>query len=245
MRISLQSQSLRTGSQGLSEWARDVRETEIEPARSAILVCDVWDRHWSKGANLRLAALLPRMEDLLNRTRSRGFHIVHAPSDTLAFYADSPARKRIAELPPIPPPADSAREDPPLPINDQDGGSDSGEDTPTAVWTRQHPALTIDQDRDVVSDNGPEIWSWMQHTGIRRLFILGVHTNMCILNRTFGIKQMVRWNVPVALVRDLTDSMYNPACPPYVSHDAGTRLVIDYIEKFWCPTVHSQYLFGL
>lgn len=245
MRISLQSQSLRINSQGLSEWARDVRETEIEPACSAILVCDVWDRHWSKGANLRLAALLPRMEDLLNRTRSRGFHIVHAPSDTLGFYADSPARKRIAELPLIPPPANSAREDPLLPINDQDGGSDSGEDTPTAVWTRQHPALTIDQDRDVVSDNGLEIWSWMQHTGIRRLFILGVHTNMCILNRTFGIKQMVRWNVPVALVRDLTDSMYNPACPPYVSHDAGTSLVIDYIEKFWCPTVHSQYLFGL
>ena len=245
MHINLQSQSLRTNSQGLSEWVRDVRETEIEPARSAILVCDVWDRHWSKGANLRLASLLPRMEDLLNRTRSRGFHIVHAPSDTLEFYADSPARKRIAELPLLPSPADSVREDPPLPINDQDGGSDSGEDTPTAVWTRQHPALTIDQDRDVVSDNGPEIWSWMQHTGIRRLFILGVHTNMCILNRTFGIKQMARWNVPVALVRDLTDSMYNPACPPYVSHDAGTGLVIDYIEKFWCPTVHSQYLFGL
>lgn len=245
MRINLQSQSLRTNSQGLSEWVRDVRETEIEPTRSAILVCDVWDRHWSKGANLRLAALLPRMEDLLNRTRSRGFHIVHAPSDTLAFYTDSPARKRIAELPLIPPPTDLAREDPPLPINDLDGGSDSGEDTPTAVWTRQHPALTIDQDRDVVSDNGPEIWSWMQHSEIRRLFILGVHTNMCILNRTFGIKQMVRWNVPVALVRDLTDSMYNPACPPYVSHDAGTGLVIDYIEKFWCPTVHSQYLFGL
>ena len=245
MRISLQSQSLRTNAQGLSEWARDVRETEIEPVHSAILVCDVWDRHWSKGANLRLAALLPRMEDLLNRTRNRGFHIVHAPSDTLAFYADCPARRRIAELPLIPPPADLPREDPPLPINDRDGGSDSGEDTPTAVWTRQHPALTIDQDRDVVSDNGPEIRSWMQHTGIRRLFILGVHTNMCILNRTFGIKQMVRWDVPVALVRDLTDSMYNPASPPYVSHDAGTGLVIDYIEKFWCPTVHSQYLFGL
>lgn len=245
MHISLQSQSLRTNAQGLSEWTRDVRETEIEPARSAILVCDVWNRHWSKGANLRLATLLPRMEDLLNRTRSRGFHIVHAPSDTLAFYAGCPARRRIAELPLIPPPADLPREDPPLPINDRDGGSDSGEDTPTAVWTRQHPALTIDQDRDVVSDNGPEIRSWMQHTGIRRLFILGVHTNMCILNRTFGIKQMVRWDVPVALVRDLTDSMYNPASPPYVSHDAGTGLVIDYIEKFWCPTVHSQYLFGL
>jgi hypothetical protein len=66
-----------------------------------------------------------------------------------------------------------------------------------------------------------------------------VHTNMCILNRTFSIKQLVRWGIDVALIRDLTDTMYNPARPPYVSHDAGTRLVVEYIEKHWCPTVES------
>ena len=67
-----------------------------------------------------------------------------------------------------------------------------------------------------------------------------MHTNMCILNRTFSIKQMVRWGVDIALVRDLTDAMYNPARPPYVSHEEGTRLVVEYIEKFWCPTVTSD-----
>jgi hypothetical protein len=63
---------------------------------------------------------------------------------------------------------------------------------------------------------------------------------MCILNRSFGIKQLVKWGVTVALVRDLTDSMYNPARSPYVDHDTGTQLVIGYIEKFWCPTVTSD-----
>jgi len=65
---------------------------------------------------------------------------------------------------------------------------------------------------------------------------------MCILNRPFGVKALVRRGVPVALVRDLTDTMYNPARPPYVSHDEGTRLVIEYIEKFWCPTIMSRDL---
>ena len=69
---------------------------------------------------------------------------------------------------------------------------------------------------------------------------MGVHTGTCILNRTFSIKQMVRWGVEIALVRDLTDAMYNPARPPYVSHEEGTRLVVEYIEKFWCPTVTSD-----
>jgi hypothetical protein len=69
-----------------------------------------------------------------------------------------------------------------------------------------------------------------------------VHTNYCVLNRSFAIKQMVRWGVNVALVRDMTDCLYDPAMPPYVSHDEGTRLVVGYIEKFWCPTIGSEDL---
>lgn len=45
------------------------------------------------------------------------------------------------------------------------------------------------------------------------------------------------------LVRDLTDAMYNPRSRLYVSHAQGTtELVIDYIEKYWCPTVLSSDL---
>ncbi|MGC8000379.1 hypothetical protein, partial [Salmonella enterica] len=74
--------------------------------------------------------------------------------------------------------------------------------------------------------------------------IMGVHTNMCVLNRSFGIKQLVKWGMNTALVRDLTDAMYNPARAPYVEHEEGTQLVVSYIEKFWCPTVHSRDLTG-
>ena len=31
---------------------------------------------------------------------------------------------------------------------------------------------------------------------------------------------------------------------PHVSHDEGTRLVVEFIEKFWCPTVKSEELVG-
>jgi hypothetical protein len=33
--------------------------------------------------------------------------------------------------------------------------------------------------------------------------------------------------------------MYNPAMPPYVSHDEGTGMIVGYIEKFYSPTVDS------
>jgi hypothetical protein len=109
-------------------------------------------------------------------------------------------------------------------------------------WRSQHPGIQIDPDLDVISDNGKEIYSFLHARKIETLLILGVHTNMCILHRSFGIKQMVRWGVRPILIRDLTDAMYNPAMSPYVSHEAGTDLVIGYIEKFWCPTMLSSAL---
>jgi hypothetical protein len=36
--------------------------------------------------------------------------------------------------------------------------------------------------------------------------------------------------------------MYNPKSKPYVSHAAGTELVIEYIEKYWAPSVTSNEL---
>jgi type 1 glutamine amidotransferase len=46
------------------------------------------------------------------------------------------------------------------------------------------------------------------------------------------------------LVRDLTDSMYNHRKSPYVSHFRGTELVVEHIEKFWCPSIASSDLLG-
>lgn len=65
---------------------------------------------------------------------------------------------------------------------------------------------------------------------------------MCVLGRSFGIRQMTQWGVNCFLVRDLTDTMYNPAPPPKVSHDEGTERVVQHIEKYWCPSLLSTHL---
>jgi len=72
--------------------------------------------------------------------------------------------------------------------------------------------------------------------------VAGVHTNMCILNRSFAIRQMTKWALQCILLRGLTDAMYDPADRPFVSHDAGTQLVIEHIERHWAPTVTSTEL---
>jgi nicotinamidase-related amidase len=183
-----------------------------------------------------------RMNAMLEIARIQGATIVHAPSDTMDFYAGSSARERTLGIQGISTPVEIKHNDFPLPIDDSDGGTDTGETVQKRVWTCQHPAILIDQQKDYISDNGLQVFGILKKLEIRLLLIMGVHTNMCILNRSFSIKQMVRWGMPIALVRDLTDSLYNPALPPYVSHDVGTSLVVEYIEKFWCPTIASTDL---
>lgn len=58
---------------------------------------------------------------------------------------------------------------------------------------RQHPAIEINQELDGISDNGWEVYNFLHQGGIKNLIIMGVHTNFCILNRSFAVKQMVKW----------------------------------------------------
>ncbi|HIM30377.1 MAG TPA: hypothetical protein EYG57_12640 [Planctomycetes bacterium] len=45
-------------------------------------------------------------------------------------------------------------------------------------------------------------------------------------------------------MRDMTDTMYNPARRPFVSHFMGTDLIVEHIEKWVCPTITSDQLIG-
>jgi len=242
--LHLRSQVLGTDATGHAEWQTVITPHALVPAESAIVICDMWDRHWSRGATERVGQMAPLMNDLIKHLRALGVHIVHAPSDTMPFYADAPARKRVLDAPAVEPPPPIERADPPLPIDDSDGGSDTGEKPWFKAWSRQHPAIEIDQERDAISDNGREVYSYLHPLGVNTVFVMGVHTNMCVINRSFGIKQLVRWGLRAVLIRDLTDAMYNPAMRPYVSHKEGTELVIGYIEKFWAPSVDSRELLG-
>lgn len=235
LRIVSESQTLITTEPGGAVWRRNHWVRRVSPAQVALLICDMWDNHWSRGATERVNSMVPNLDALVRRVREAGVQIVHCPSDTMDFYAGSPARERVRAVSSVPP-VERLHDDPPLPIDDRDGGSDTGEAVMRPVWRCQHPGIGIDEDRDGISDDGREVYGFLRNRSRSVVLMTGVHTNMCVLNRSFGIKQLVRWGMDVYLVRDLTDSMYNPARPPYVDHDAGTRLVIGYIEKFWCPT---------
>ncbi len=229
---------------GSGDWREVAVDEPFSPTTSALILCDMWDNHWCQGAARRVGILARKISPVVDLARSHGFLIIHAPSDTMQYYRDAPQRLSILAMAPVQPPAPLALEDPPLPIDDSDGGCDTPHN-PLPVnyrnWTRENATIQI-APADLISDNGREVYTALRSRGIQTLFVAGVHANMCILNRTFAIRQMTKWGKRCILIRDLTDAMYNPVRRPFVTHERGTELVIEHIEKYWAPTVASDDL---
>lgn len=245
-----------------------LQRDEAWPAdKTAIIVCDVWDLHHCLNAVRRAEEFGPRLNEVLVKARAAGVTIIHSPSDCMASYVDHPARKRAIETPKAAKlPADigswcsriPAEEQAVYPIDQSDGGEDDDPAehaewaaklaamgrNPKGPWKKQADMIAIDAERDFISDRGEEVWSILEQRGIQNVILAGVHTNMCVLGRPFGLRQMAKNGKNVVLLRDMTDTMYNPQRWPYVSHFTGTDRIISHIERYVCPTITSGQILG-
>ena len=234
IRVTSSRRRLVLTASGRRTWQEDRLEEHFEANNAAVVVCDVWDRHWSRGATERAGELALKIDAFCRRLRQAGVLIAHCPSGTMDAYKGTPARVR-AQGPRVPLPR--LLEAPPKPFEIENGGSDTEDAFPpnTAVWSRQHGSIEIDQDQDVITDDGDELAAYFNTTGRKVVLITGVHANLCVLDRSFGLRALVGRGFKAILVADLTDAMYDPAQPPYVSHEEGTALIVRYIEAFVAP----------
>lgn len=255
---------------GVKELVRYHRLTKTEnwsAEQTAVIVCDMWDAHHCLNAVRRVNELAPRMDQFLKELRNRGVTVIHAPSSCMAAYEQHPGRLRaqaaaVARNYPeqiadwchsIP-----SEETTLYPLDQSDGGEDDDPvehqlwaasleargRNPRAPWLAQCSAISIDAQRDYISDSGVEIWNILEERQLENVILVGVHTNMCVLGRPFGLRRLTSAGKNVVLARDLTDTMYNPASWPYASHFTGTDRIIDHIEQHVCPTIYSGQLLG-
>jgi nicotinamidase-related amidase len=222
----------------------------LDPTKTALVICDMWDKHWCKSATARVAELAPHINDLANALRAKGALIIHCPSDTMDYYKDYPGRKLAQAAPKVETAIplqtwcnlQTDRESA-LPIDDSDGGCP--DDPPCKqgkAWSHEIDTIKI-QPGDAITDSA-EAFYLMKQRGITTVLVCGVHENMCVLGRPFSIRQMVRQGQTVYLVRDLTDTMYNPKMKPFVDHFSGTDLMTKHIEMYWCPSITSDQIAG-
>jgi nicotinamidase-related amidase len=219
-----------------------------DPAKTAIIIVDMWNNHSCKSAAQRVAEMAPHMNRVLNAARDKGVLIIHAPSNCMATYKDTPARLLAQKAPFAAAKTkfqwnyfDSKREGTLDPKLEQAGCScDSAEPCPGKPnWSSEITTLEI-KDGDAVSDDGQEIHNVLAMRGIENVILMGVHTNRCVLGRPFGIRQMVYLGRNVVLCRDLTDSFHRD--PGH--HFSGLEKIIGHVERYWCPTISSESITG-
>jgi type 1 glutamine amidotransferase/nicotinamidase-related amidase len=250
----------------MSLFASKWQDANWKARETAIIICDMWDSHHSVTAVRRVNEFAPRLNEVLKTARTRGSVIIHSPSDCMDAYTDHPARANALSAPATEnPPADvaawchriPAEEAALYPIDQSDGGED--EDAfenaqwaaqleaegrkPGTPWLKQTPLLEIST-ADYIAAEGNIVWNVLKDRGIKHVILTGVHTNMCVLGRPFGLRQMVRLGMETVLMRDCTDVMYNPKRWPFVSHFTGIDLVVNHIEQFVCPTITSNQIVG-
>jgi nicotinamidase-related amidase len=230
-----------------------------QAGKTALIICDMWDDHWCKSASRRVGEMAPALNEAVKAARAKGVFIIHAPSSVVDFYKDTPQRKLAQQAPFAAAPIKLSTAprwgtkwcwpDPKyegvLPIDDSDMGCSctGGKCEIREAWTRQINLIDI-LEGDAVTDNGQETFNLLAERGIDNVILCGVHLNMCVLGRPFAIRQMVKLGKQVAIMRDMTDTMYNPERPPGVDHFTGTDLVIGHVEKYWCPSFTSADLTG-
>src|SRR5215510_10714924 len=64
-------------------WVEASFEQTIVNSKTAIIITDMWDKHWCAGATDRVKQIALKMEPTLNEARRDGILIIHAPSDTM------------------------------------------------------------------------------------------------------------------------------------------------------------------
>ena len=219
------------------------------PNGTAIIVCDMWDTHHRYNAAQRVVEIAPRINEVLEKARGMGVLIVHSPSSCMGAYKDHPARKNAKDAPAaknLPrdigvwcnkiPAEDKER----YPIDQSDGGCDSDPiaqekhrqalikmgRNPDQPWKSQIATLKI-HDQDIISDSGTEVWNVLESRGVTNIIVLGVHVNMCVLGRPFGLRatRQERQDRRPDARHDRHDVQLRiePVCQPLQGNRAGHR----------------------
>lgn len=219
------------------------------PAKTAVIVIDMWNTHSCKSAAQRVAEMAPHANRTISAVRDQGALIIHAPSDCMDYYKEAPQRQRALDAPLAKASVTfqwnyfNPDREGPLAEKLEKGGCSCDTPEPCGpkgiVWQRQNDAIKI-HDADAISANGQEVYNLLQSRGIDNVILIGVHTNRCVLGRPFGIRQMVSLKKNVVLCRDLTDSFHRDPG----RHFEGLDQIVSHVERYWCPTITSESLTG-
>lgn len=214
------------------------KEKTFTTSQVGVLVIGMWSGHQCLVADKILHELSPKVNSFLKTCRSKNMKVIFGSSSLTKLAKYAPLRKNMKGLSFVSL-VDKGLSFPPIPFDDSDGGVNEKNPNFKRDDVDLHPSIEV-SNTDAMSDNSKEILNYLNHHDIKLLLVVGVHTNMCVLDRPYGIKNLARYGFPMALVRDLTDPMVKPDGIKVKDRDDAKDKIVKFIEQYFCPSVDSR-----
>lgn len=208
----------------------------LDPARTGVVVVDMWNWHWCKTATARVSAMVPRMSHVVDEARRLGMTVFWCPSDVADNYVGTVPYERAVSTPLVQIPELGRLQCPAAPDG---GGCTCGAERCQGNygWDGMHPDLRLD-DADYMPNDFETLYSICRQRGLTNLIYLGVHTQVCLLGKSIGLLNLTRAGFHCVLARDLTDAhaRYDPSAG--VTPESFTAEVVAHFEKHLAPTIN-------
>lgn len=214
------------------------KEKTFDPSQVAVLVVGMWSGHQCKVADRILQELSPKVDTFLKRCRSHEMKIIFGSSSLVKLPKYASLRKNMKNIP-FAKLTDKGLSFPPIPFDDSDGGINERNTEFQRGEVDMNPAIEC-MDVDAITDNSKELLNYLHYHKCQLLLVVGVHTNMCVLDRPYGMKNLARYGFPMAIVRDLADPMVKPDGILVKDRDDALQKIIHYIEQYFAPSVDSR-----
>lgn len=208
---------------------------DIPLERTALVLLDVWQRHYLKEPEERAEEIINnKYLPLLAKCRQEGMHVIHAPSPEVAM--THPNWLRLLSKSEMAPERDIW---PPSNFRNLSG--------PYQAYNRPHepreaerqalPPLTfhpkiIPVGNEPVVANGEELHRYCKKQGILFLLFAGFNTNACILSRDYGAIHMSNRGYGSILVRDCTTGMESKETQPELRQTNGAILLLEMFGQY-------------
>lgn len=184
----------------------------IPPEQAAIVMVDVWNDLFDADFMVRAQKIIEtKIAPLSQAFRSVGSLVVHAPSNRVALkYPDFLPKLSDVEIWGNPQPKHNW---PPKDFLEKKGPYCTHAKPESATTSKSHEDIinnwaiakeVIPQSGDIVIRTGEELHHILEKRKILYLFYVGFASNICMLNRDYGMKHMSKRGFEIILARDAT-----------------------------------------
>ena len=183
----------------------------FDPSGTAVVIVDMWNRHWCMTWSHQTASLVPKMNEALRILRELGTKIFWAPTDVADMYAGHPQRESALAVHLLPIPEES-QFDCQFDLPEADCHCGPGIECRVDFgWNSMAEGLFIDES-DYIVCGTQEVYSLCVDLGVTALLYMGGATNACLTGKPSGIIPMAKAGLEVLFARDFAEAWtsYDP-----------------------------------